>query len=130
MSAMPSDGNQIIYWNINNFTITTPPKGFSLPTTQQNNQLNITTLIATDGVSTQETYTYNVSDTSTNNTVGSIEYIFNYIDGGGDTTNLPSLQGFVFAANGVFSKYKYGTVYQTFNNDTGVRVITFQAKCK
>ena len=131
MSAMPSEGNQTIYWNINTFGIVSPPKGFSLPTAQQNNQLNVTTLIATDGVSTQETYTYNVSDTSTNNTLGSIEYIFNYIDGGGEITILPSLQGFVFAANGIFSKYKNGTVYQTFNNDTGVRVITISVPpCK
>jgi hypothetical protein len=128
MTAAPGAGNQTIYWNLNTFTITTPPKGFSLPTAQQNNQVNITTLVATDGASTQETYIFNVSDTN-NNTLGSIEYIFNYVDDGSDITNLASLQGFVFAANGIFSKYRHGTVYQTFNNNTGVRVITIQSKC-
>jgi len=123
MNAQP-EGNQSVEWLTNTFDIVVPPNTLPSNGAVLNRHMNITAFVGADGITLQETYTYNVSDLQ-NNTVGSIQYIFNYINtGSGSTTALDSLQGTVFVANGVFAAYAGAQVYQTFNNVTGERLIT------
>jgi hypothetical protein len=123
MNAQP-EGAQSVNWSINTFDIVVPPNTLLCSADLLNRHMNVTTYIGADGVTLQESYIYNVSDLQ-NNTLGTIQYNFNYINtGSGTTTALESLQGTVFVANGVFAAYAGAKVYQTFDNVTGERLIT------
>jgi hypothetical protein len=124
VNAQPA-GAQTIEWDLNSFDIVVPPNTLACSTDLLNKRMNITACIAADGITLQETYTYNVSDLQ-NNTLGSIQYIFNYINGSssGAITSVNSLSSTVFVANGVFATYAGAQVNQTFNNVTGERLIT------
>lgn len=65
-----------------------------------------------------QTYNYYVSDVS-NNTIGTLQYTFNFIQpGGGDTTTVKQLEGTVSFANGIFSCYQGGKVIQRYDNES------------
>lgn len=123
LNAEPS-GDQSVYWSQLKFDIVDAPNSIPRTAYPLNNNMNVTTMIAADSVTTQETYTYNVSDRN-NNSIGSLQYILNYENPSGNlTTGNISLNGTVFVANGVFSGWSGSLVNQTFNNITGDRVIT------
>jgi hypothetical protein len=126
--AVSVKGAPTAEWDLNSFDILVPPTTLVNSTDLLNKRMNVTTYIASDGITLQETYTYNVSDLQ-NNTLGSIQYIFNYINGSssGATTSVDALNSTVFVANGVFATYAGAQVYQTFNNVTGERLVTISA---
>jgi len=123
LSAEPA-GAQNVSWIQNSFDFVTLPATISSGV-PLNTHFNVVAYIGADGLTTQETYTYNVSDVN-NNTLGSIQYILNYIDssGGGIITNIASLNTTVFVANGVFASYAGSQVNMTFDNVTGDRLVT------
>ena len=112
------EGAQRVKFCINTFDIVVPPTTLPYSEGLLNTHMNLTGFIAADGVTTQETYTYNVSDLE-NNTVGTIQYILNYVDVG-----INSLHSTVFIASGVFAGYTGAQVNETFDNVTGDRLIT------
>jgi len=116
------NGVRANYWVTGPFTT-------NLPTQNLNTQFNVESEVSGDGVSYQETYTFNVSDNN-NKTVGSIQYILNYKQANnGAVTSIPFLDTRVLSANGVFKQYQNAKVHQTFDNVTGNRTITFTKSC-
>ena len=64
----------------------------------------------------ESTYQFNVSDAE-NNTLGVLQYSFNYSQsGGGSVTFVPELQGNVSFACGMFQCYRFGKVTQKYDN--------------
>ena len=128
LNAQPTE-NQSVYWSQIKYDIVVAPTNIPRNGYPLNTNMNVTTMIAADSVTTQETYTLNVSDRN-NITIGSLQYIFNYENPAGNlTTGNISLNGKVFVANGVFAGLNGALVNQTFNNVTGDRVITITRRC-
>jgi hypothetical protein len=128
LNAQPTE-NQSVYWSQIKYDIVVAPTNIPRNGYPLNTNMNVTTMIAADSVTTQETYTLNVSDRN-NITIGSLQYIFNYENPAGNlTTGNISLNGKVFVANGVFAGLNDALVNQTFNNVTGDRVITITRRC-
>lgn len=107
----------------------TGPFSTNLSNQNLNTQFNVESELSGDGISYQETYTFNVSDNN-NKTVGSIQYIMNYKQANnGAITSIPFLDTRVLSANGVFKQYNNAKVHQTFDNVTGNRSITITKSC-
>jgi hypothetical protein len=122
VNASPS-GNQQVYWSQIVFDIVGYSPNIPCYAYPLNTHMNVTTMIANDSVTTQETYTYNVSD-GKNNTLGSIQYILNYVNTNRNlTTGNVSLNSTVFVASGIFSEFNGAFVNQIFNDVTGERTI-------
>lgn len=81
-----------------------------------NTRIVVNAVQSSNGSSILDTYTYFVSDTS-NNTLGVLQYSFNYEQsGGGSVTFIPELEGKVSFACGIFQCYRQGSVVQHYNN--------------
>jgi hypothetical protein len=116
------NGVRANYWVTGPFTT-------NLPNQNLNTQFNVESELSGDGISYQETYTFNVSD-NINKTIGSIQYIMNYRQANnGPVTSIPFLNTRVLSANGVFKQYSNAKVHQTFDNVTGNRTITITKSC-